>query len=55
MIVIAIQEINTTGVADFMMLFVSIHSLPWSREALELAAGVRKARCTPMTTMITES
>ena len=30
-----------------------VHSLPCSSAALELAAGVRKARCTLMTTMTT--
>ena len=38
--------------AVFQMTAVLLHSLPCSRAALALAAGVRKAKCTHMTTMM---
>ena len=44
-----------TAGAVFQMALESDHSLPCSRAALALAAGVRKAKCTPMTTMISGS
>mgnify|MGYP001247212577 CR=1 FL=1 len=47
------QETTMIGGTVFRMSRLVIHSLPCSRAALELAAGVRKARCTLMTTMTT--
>ncbi len=50
---ISIQESRITMGEDFQMLLVLAHSLPCSSAALKLAAGVRKARCMLMTTMMT--
>ena len=49
----SIQESTMTIGEDFQMLLVLAHSLPCSSAALKLAAGVRKARCMLMTTMMT--
>ena len=51
--VIIAHEARMTRGEVFQMLLTSDHSLPCSKAALELAAGVKKARCTPRTTSMT--
>ena len=51
-IVIMIQERAMTTGAVRQIAFALDHSLPCNNAALALAAGVKKAKCTPMTTII---